>query len=56
MRHSDWFQLPGLAIVDRDGIIRYLHRSCHAGDLPPMAEVLRQLDVVARGPRSLHTS
>jgi alkyl-hydroperoxide reductase/thiol specific antioxidant family protein len=40
MRHSDWFQLPGLAVVDRAGIVRYLHRSRHAGDLPPMADVL----------------
>ena len=43
MRYSDWFQLPGLAIVDRGGIIRYVHRSRHAGDLPPTADVLRVL-------------
>ncbi len=45
MRHSDWFQLPGLALVDRAGIIRYLHRSRHAGDLPPIAQVI---DAVAK--------
>lgn len=47
MRHSDWFQLPGLAIVDRGGVLRYLHRSRHAGDLPAIAEVLRALDALA---------
>ncbi len=45
MRHSDWFQLPGLALVDRAGIIRYLHRSRYAGDLPPIAQVI---DAVAK--------
>jgi peroxiredoxin len=44
---SDWFQLPGLAIVDRRGRLRYLHRSRHAGDLPPGAAVLASLDEIA---------
>jgi peroxiredoxin len=48
MRHSDWFQLPGLAVVDRGGVIRYLHRSRHAGDLPPALDVLRVLETLAR--------
>src|SRR5262249_50842723 len=39
LRHSDWFQLPGLAVVDRGGIVRYLYRSRHAGDLPPLADI-----------------
>src|SRR5262245_33154756 len=43
MRHSDWFQLPGLAVVDRAGIVRYLHRARHAGDLPPTADVVAAL-------------
>ncbi len=47
-RHSDWFQLPGVAVVDREGIVRYLHRSRHAGDLPPVGEVLAALDTLAR--------
>ncbi len=47
MRHSDWFQLPGLAIVGCDGIIRYLHRSRHAGDLPPTSDVLRLLETLS---------
>ena len=48
MSDSDWFQLPGLAIVDRDGTLRYLHCSRHAGDLPPTATVLAALDAVLR--------
>lgn len=46
MRHSDWFQLPGLAVVDRAGIIGYLHRSRHAGDLPPKRDVLQVLETL----------
>ncbi len=49
MRHSDWFQLPGLAVVDRAGIIRYLHRSRHAGDLPPTARVMEVLATLPKG-------
>jgi len=48
MRHSDWFQLPGLAIVDRAGMLRYLYRSRHAGDLPSTAAVLAVLDGIGR--------
>lgn len=48
MKHSDWFQLPGVAIVDRAGIIRYLYRSRHAGDLPAISEVLLALDALGR--------
>src|SRR5262245_46789293 len=43
MRHSDWFQLPGVAIVDRDGIVRWLHRARHSGDVPSPATVLEAL-------------
>jgi hypothetical protein len=43
-RHSDWFQLPGVAIVDRAGQLRYLYRSRHAGDLPPIDAVFAALD------------
>jgi hypothetical protein len=49
MKHSDWFQLPGVAIVDRAGIVRYLYRSRHAGDLPEISDVLLALDALARG-------
>jgi peroxiredoxin len=43
MRHSDWFQLPGVAIVDRAGIVRYLHRARHSGDIPAPAVVIAAL-------------
>ena len=48
MAHSDWFQLPGVAIVDRAGVVRYLHRARHSGDVPAPAAVLAALDA-ARG-------
>jgi len=44
--HSDWFQLPGVAIVDRAGTVRWLHRSRHSADIPPAAAVLAALDAV----------
>jgi hypothetical protein len=44
---SDWFQLGGVAIVDRRGILRYAHRARHPADLPPPAAVLQALDAVA---------
>jgi len=50
MRHSDWFQLPGVAIVDRAGTLRYLYRSRHAGDLPPIVRVAATLDALATHP------
>jgi hypothetical protein len=43
-RHSDWFQLPGVAVVDRAGRLQYLYRSRHAGDLPPIDAVFAVLD------------
>ena len=43
MRHSDWFQLPGVAIVDRAGVVRYLHQARHSGDIPDPAEVIAAL-------------
>ena len=46
MRHSDWFQLPGVAIVDREGVLRYLHRARHSGDIPAPAAVLAALDAL----------
>jgi peroxiredoxin len=43
MRHSDWFQLPGVAIVDRTGVVRYFHRARHSGDVPSPAAVVAAL-------------
>jgi hypothetical protein len=31
---------PGAAVIDRDGVLRYVHRGTHPGDLPPVAELV----------------
>lgn len=49
MRHSDWFQLPGVAIVDRAGIVRFLHQATHSGDIPSTQAVIASA-------RALHES
>jgi alkyl-hydroperoxide reductase/thiol specific antioxidant family protein len=36
----DSAQLPGAAAVDSEGIIRWVHRGTHPGDLPPIREML----------------
>ena len=41
---GDWRRLSGVAIVDRDRALRYLHRATNVGDYPPVAEVLRALE------------
>lgn len=33
-------QLPGAALIDKDGIIRWIYRGKHPGDLPPMSAML----------------
>ena len=35
-------QLPGAAAIDAKGIIRWLHRGTHPGDLPPMREMFEE--------------
>ena len=47
MRHADWFQLPGVAIVDRAGVVRWLHQARHSGDIPSPATVIAALPVTA---------
>ena len=47
MRHSDWFQLPGVAIVDTDGIVRWLHQAQHSGDIPAPLTVVAALTQLA---------
>ncbi len=37
---EDATQLPGAAIVDRDGIVRWIYRGAHPGDLPHMRVML----------------
>ena len=44
MQHTDVLQLGGVAIVDRQGIVRFLHRSTRTDDLPDTADVIAQLD------------
>jgi hypothetical protein len=44
MPHSDVQQLGGVAILERGGVVRYLHRAQRTDDLPPMADVLAELD------------
>jgi hypothetical protein len=39
---SDGAQLPGAAIIDAAGTLRYLHKGTHPGDLPPMQTLLTQ--------------
>jgi hypothetical protein len=40
---QDSAQLPGAAIIDDSGIIRWLYRGTHPGDLPPMREMLERV-------------
>jgi hypothetical protein len=47
MRHSDWFQLPGVAIVDTAGIVRWLHQAQHSGDIPAPLTVVAALAQLA---------
>ncbi len=42
--HSDVRQLPGVAIVDRQGTLRFLHRAEKTDDLPSPARVLAELE------------
>jgi hypothetical protein len=41
---NDSLQLPGAALVDRSGTIRYVHAGTHTGDLPSAGELLRIAD------------
>lgn len=44
MPHSDVQQLGGVAVIDRDGIVRLLHRAETTDDYPDAAEILAVLD------------
>jgi peroxiredoxin len=44
MQHTDVLQLGGTAIVDRSGIVRYLHRARKTDDRAPAPEILAALD------------
>jgi hypothetical protein len=47
---ADGAQLPGAAIVDARGVIRWLHRGAHPGDLPPMSAMLERAQALAATP------
>ena len=38
--NSDPLQLPGAALVDRNGIVRWIYRGSHSGDTPTVATLL----------------
>jgi hypothetical protein len=44
MRHSDVQQLGGVAILERGGVVRYLHRAQQTDDMPPISELLAEID------------
>jgi hypothetical protein len=48
---ADVLRLPGVAIVDRRGTLRFLYKSREPSDLPPNADVLAALDALA-GPEA----
>ena len=39
-RLKDASDLPGAALIDSTGVLRWVHRGRHPGDLPPMAQML----------------
>jgi hypothetical protein len=45
---GDGAQLPGAAIVDGAGKIRWFYRGVHPGDLPPMAEMLDRAKAILK--------
>ena len=47
MQHSDVLQLGGIAIIDAEGVVRYLHRSRKTDDYPPTSELIAALDALA---------
>jgi len=51
MQHTDVLQLGGVAIVDREGVLRYLHISRKTDDLPATRDLLAELDRLGLSPR-----
>jgi hypothetical protein len=45
---SDVLQLGGVAVVDRTGQLRFLHRATSPDDFPPLRELLAALEGTAR--------
>lgn len=46
---GDLRQAPGVAVIDRDRRLRYLHRGTTLGDYPPVTDVLAALEATWRG-------
>ncbi len=46
MPKGDLFQMPGVFIVDTEGIVRYAHRSKDMSDNPPNADLFAVLDTL----------
>jgi AhpC/TSA antioxidant enzyme len=46
---ADGAQLPGAAIIDANGAIRWLHRGEHPGDLPPIGEMMKYAAMLGDG-------
>lgn len=45
---ADVMRLPGVAVVSREGRLRFLYRSREPADLPPNDDVRQALDALAR--------
>lgn len=45
----DGAQLPGAAIVDATGVLRWVYRGTHPGDLPAMSEMLERSRSILNG-------
>jgi peroxiredoxin len=52
MPHSDVLQLGGVAVIDRQGVVRWLYRSRKTDDLPATADVLAEIDRLGLSSRS----
>ena len=38
--NGDSLQLPGAALIDQQGIVRWIYRGTHTGDLPPVSTLI----------------
>ena len=39
---ADAAQLPGAAVIDAGGLLRFVYRGAHPGDLPPVADLIAE--------------
>ena len=52
MPHTDVLQLGGVALIDREGVVRFLYRSRKTDDMPDTAAVLAEIDRLGLSSRS----